>query len=342
MSHLNRLWLVGGLWLCLAATACRPQTTPRLTLPPLTPAPQTAAPPTSLTPTTAPATPTVASATAPPNTPVAPTPATTAAPTIALTPTLAPTSPAPTSSANTPAPTPVVHYFRASVDIADPGETITLDWSTANALQVAIYHVFDGRLGEPSWSVGPSGSLSYAIGAQERNAVVFVLFASDGVNAGVQATATVQLRCTAQWFFSAPPDICPQEWALASPAAEQRFERGVMVWVWAEDRIYVLYDDAAPRWQAYTDEFDEGEPASDPTLTPPPGLWQPVRGFGRIWRDESGVRDRLGWAVAPETGFTTFVQRTSYSRYNSIYLQALDGAVYHLGPEGSSWEKRAP
>lgn len=339
MSFYTRLLLGGSAVICLLATACQRQELPRLTLPPLTSIPTTATLPPTPSPAAAVGTPTTTPATAmPPSTAVA-------------SPTLAPTAPTqsvpastPTTGANTPTPvsTPTVNYFRANVDTADPGATITLEWSTSNAAQAAIYHVFDGRLGEPSWSVGPSGSLQYAIGAQERNAVVFVLFASDGVSAGAQASVTVTLRCTAQWFFSAPPDICPQEWALASPAAEQQFEHGVLLWVWAEDRIYVLYHDSSPRWQVYTDEFDDGETESDPTLTPPPGLWQPVRGFGRVWREEANVRDRLGWAAAPESGFTTFVQRTSYSRYNATYLQALDGAIYHLGPEGSSWEKRAP
>ena len=28
---------------------------------------------------------------------------------------------------------------------------------------------------------------------------------------------------------------------------------------------------------------------------------QPIRGFGKVWRDHEGLRDKLGWATAKET-----------------------------------------
>jgi hypothetical protein len=50
------------------------------------------------------------------------------------------------------------------------------------------------------------------------------------------------------------------------------------------------------------------------------------------------IRDRLGWALAPESGGQTAVQRTSYYKYNHTYLKALDNNVWHLLPERSDWE----
>ena len=41
---------------------------------------------------------------------------------------------------------------------------------------------------------------------------------------------------------------------------------------------------------------------SDPTITPPSGYYQPRRGFGKIWREQAGARDKLGWATANERG----------------------------------------
>ena len=35
----------------------------------------------------------------------------------------------------------------------------------------------------------------------------------------------------------------------------------------------------------------------------------------------------------------TVLQSTTQYKYNSIYLRALDGGVWHLGPERSSWAK---
>jgi hypothetical protein len=148
--------------------------------------------------------------------------------------------------------------------------------------------------------------------------------------------------CPNLWFFPDGPEACPAEAALYSGAAEQHFENGVMVWVGAEDRIYVLYfDDPLPKWIAFVDEWEEGQPEYDPALVPPDGLRQPVRGFGLIWREQPGVRERLGWAIDREAGYATAVQRTFQANGNGydIYLQAIDGNIWLLLRDGIGWEK---
>ena len=71
---------------------------------------------------------------------------------------------------------------------------------------------------------------------------------------------------------------------------------------------------------------------------PPAGLYQPVRGFGLVWREETGVRDRLGWALGEEAGYPTAIQHTSSRpKYNVTYVKAPDGGVWELGPELSKW-----
>ena len=113
-----------------------------------------------------------------------------------------------------------------------------------------------------------------------------------------------------------------------------------MIWVGGENRIYVLFDDGnSPNWNGYADEWQPGQPENDPSLEPPPGLVQPVRGFGKVWREQPDVRERLGWATAEEVAYGTVLQRTSYAKYNSTYVQALDGNIWHLKPERSGWEK---
>jgi hypothetical protein len=118
-----------------------------------------------------------------------------------------------------------------------------------------------------------------------------------------------------------------------------------MLWVESEDRIYVLFDDGQTTtgWSAFTDEWEEGMPETDPTIIPPPGYFQPRRGFGLVWREEMSagilVRDRLGWALEEmETGYETAVQRTSNS-YSDTYIRAADTNVWRLLPEFSDWEK---
>ncbi len=234
----------------------------------------------------------------------------------------------------------LISSFRANVDIANPGDQITLSWSTTGAITVTLWKLAPtGQLSD-FWDVEPVGSYDYQIGVQEHNFTKFALFAAGASGDSQMASLTVILRCQAEWFFEGAPDICPASSPLESAAAEQRFEGGTMIWVAQEDLIYVLFNDSTPiSWNAYPDEWDPGEPDRDPDLFPPSSLFQPVRGFGLVWREQSGVRERLGWAVSEEQSYNTEVQRTSYAKYNETYIRALDGAIWLLEPERSGWEK---
>lgn len=251
-----------------------------------------------------------------------------------------PTASATPTATSEPGVGPTINYFRADVTAADPGDTITLEWETEDATSATLYHLLPtGQLGD-SWEVEVSGSFDYEIGVDERNSSGFMLLVNDDQGHINQQTLFVELRCPDAWFFAPAPDGCPSGPAIISAAAEEHFERGTMIWVQEQDLIYVLFDDdLSPQWNAYADEWDEGEPEDDPTLTPPAGLYQPVRGFGLVWREGPGVRDRLGWAVDAETGFTTLVQRTSRPKYNDTYILALDGDVWKLLPMSGGWEK---
>lgn len=146
--------------------------------------------------------------------------------------------------------------------------------------------------------------------------------------------------CSVPWFFNNPrlPD-CPPNAPLVTEAAFQSFQFGFMVWVGAQDAIYVLYDSAdMPRWEVYQDMFEAGMPETDPSLdsqAPPYAEWQPKRGFGLLWREVPGMRDRLGWAEsAYEAAYTINIQtRTD----GTIYFSEPFGRVFGLLPNGD-WE----
>lgn len=89
--------------------------------------------------------------------------------------------------------------------------------------------------------------------------------------------------------------------------AEQVFENGRMFWLQPTGQIWVMIVTSEGRgdWQIYEDTFTEGEPETDPELVPPPGMEQPTRGFGKLWRDNPDLREALGWAITPEFGFVT-------------------------------------
>ena len=79
-------------------------------------------------------------------------------------------------------------------------------------------------------------------------------------------------------------------------------------------------------------------PEEDPDIIPPEGYYEPVRGFGKVWREERGVREHLGWA----TGKAFVVGEGAYQyrlagKYSHPYITGPDGAVYVLPPEDSEW-----
>ena len=63
----------------------------------------------------------------------------------------------------------------------------------------------------------------------------------------------------------------------------------------------MLFDDGT--FARFDDTWVEGQPAGH-NQTPPPGLFEPVRGFGKVWFEGTGarVRERLGWATDQEAG----------------------------------------
>jgi uncharacterized protein YkwD len=242
-----------------------------------------------------------------------------------------------------PVPLPAILQFKANVSEAAPGDTIILTWQTINAAEVTLFHLLPtGQFGQ-FWEVEAAGSLSYTTTISDRNESRFVLTAVNSNMDTTQADVTVKLTCPHDWFFAPAPDVCAAEAALLSAGAEQQFEEGFMLWVEASGLIYVLYGDGQqPQWQVFVDEWEEGDPIIDPGLDPPPGHYQPERGFGLVWREQPQVMERLGWAVAPEVGYETAVQATSYPQYNHLYIRAADDEVWRLGPENSEWEKFNP
>jgi len=103
---------------------------------------------------------------------------------------------------------------------------------------------------------------------------------------------------------------CSFEQERVVTTAQQYFEHGQMLDVIGNydyygysgsgyKTIYVLFDDGT--MVSFPDNYVDGSP--EPNIQAPSGLYVPVRGFGKVWREGTGarVRERLGWATAPET-----------------------------------------
>lgn len=104
---------------------------------------------------------------------------------------------------------------------------------------------------------------------------------------------------------------CALAGATSASSAYQTFQNGAMVWLSSlgsppQPTIYVLFNNGT--YQRLNDTFQEGVDPDSAGQTPPEGLTEPVRGFGKVWRDAPGVRDGLGWATSGEIAGSAQVQ----------------------------------
>ena len=108
---------------------------------------------------------------------------------------------------------------------------------------------------------------------------------------------------------------CPTAKAAVIWAAWEPFQRGDMFWRSDIDWIYELrrgngVDTARGDWSTGKDawKWDENYPDGR-SLTPPSGLFEPVRGFGYVWYEFlAGPDSAMGWATAQEMGFCARLQ----------------------------------
>jgi hypothetical protein len=125
---------------------------------------------------------------------------------------------------------------------------------------------------------------------------------------------------------------CPSSPAVSTSMAGQPFQHGQMFWRQDNKSIYVLLESGT--WRAYEDAYaGEAEPGGyDP---PSPGLVTPVRGFGKVWREQlGGAAAAIGWGTGPEQGFQGLILVCE----NGLILQDGGGHSYLLYGDGE-WGK---
>jgi hypothetical protein len=100
---------------------------------------------------------------------------------------------------------------------------------------------------------------------------------------------------------------CASPYPLLRSIAYQPFQNGAMLWMTGlgsrlGNGIVIITRDpstGATTWQIVNDTWAPGQPESGGE-TPPAGLYEPVRGFGKLWRGFPHIRAALGWGTAPE------------------------------------------
>jgi serine/threonine protein kinase len=121
---------------------------------------------------------------------------------------------------------------------------------------------------------------------------------------------------------------CASGSAQTVQGAAQVFERGRMYW--RGDNLVIYAVMKGGRWEAYSDRWVEGSPDYS-CQADTPGV--PVRGFGRVWCDQSSVRSGVGNAAAGEYALDITVQQFA----GGLIMQT-DDRVLVLYNDGS-WER---
>jgi hypothetical protein len=180
-----------------------------------------------------------------------------------------------------------------------------------------------------------SGSVALVVPEEHTTSVHYWLFATDDNGVTLQAYLIVGVICPYDEYLA---DQCPLTHQYVW-AAYQPFEGGYMIWRGDTAEIYVLYQDGS--YEQYEDTWQEGEPIPGDDV-PPVGLFRPARGFGKLWATELGVRERLGWATAAESGYTMLLETVQdyFGRYptTGLYLTLPDGRALRLYGFPTDWE----
>lgn len=126
-------------------------------------------------------------------------------------------------------------------------------------------------------------------------------------------------------------DVQPTATLGQIQVAEEVFEHGRIFWIQPRKQMWVMYDNGqgSGEWKVYDDTWVDGDPASDPSIVPPEGKYQPLRGFGKLWREHQEIKDKLGFGITPEFGY---VSNYEYHPGGQVDAQGkwVAGPGYHI------------
>jgi hypothetical protein len=90
-------------------------------------------------------------------------------------------------------------------------------------------------------------------------------------------------------------------------AASQLMENGWIIWIGDTRQLLILSRDnpsaTTGTVEVYQENWEPGMPEVDPSLKPPGTYWQPSRGIGKLWRENTNVRSKMGWGVKNSEGY---------------------------------------
>jgi hypothetical protein len=253
-------------------------------------------------------------------------------------PPLARPSPTPTASPvdvqASPTPTIGINDFNVEVeDLPSGGKRLAFTWDSYGGTQVTITSGTAERFA-PWWPVEASGELIVELSGTIFANPRMTLRVYNDVT-GQEAFERIQIDwpCAHDYFFAPALERCPYDAPLVTTGAIQQFERGFMIWVpqpeFPYPTIYAFQDTG--QVINYQDTWTEAEPESDPALVAPEGFYQPVRGFGKVWREFPNLQEELGWATSPESNYQVTLQFEARESIPGVsYLTLPDGTILQM------------
>lgn len=233
-------------------------------------------------------------------------------------------------------PSNTVVSFTATPETVNPGSAVTLSWEVQGTGGVTIEQAVPNVAAVSTVvnAQSPKGSAEVYLPDYAAYSVTFTLKTPDGASA---AQTEVQVHCPYTFFFG-EADGCPTGPGFEVGASYQLFENGYMIWRSDTNEIYVHYTDGTAAYFVEQDYAGLSDAAVEDM--PPLDREAPSSGFGKVWANAPGVRQKLGWAVDSETGYTAQVQGVALTRTPrppfAFYITLPDDVV--VGSGFGSWQ----
>ena len=135
---------------------------------------------------------------------------------------------------------------------------------------------------------------------------MFILARQTSATYGIQVTVTPGAAVTII-ATACPPTVETR----ITRAAVQRMERGWIIWHGDTRQLYVLTMSATSKLEGrvsiYPENWEASIPETSSAIVAPAGLRQPIRGIGKMWRENPEVRSSVGWALKDAEGLMMVV-----------------------------------